>query len=68
MSRREREAGYILLDVLVALLIVIIGFAVFLGGISLAGSLTVRQARRVEGMIEQRNADARDQIIVFQKE
>lgn len=68
MSRRRGEAGYILLDVLVALFIVVIGFAVFLGGISLAGSLTVRQAQRVLGMIEQRNADARDQAVVFQKE
>lgn len=68
MNGRGRDGGYILLDVLVALLIVVIGFAVFLGGISLAGSLTVRQAQRVLGMIEQRNADARDQAVVFQKE
>jgi len=68
LSAREREAGYILLDVLAALLIVLIGFAVFLGGISLAASLSVRQAQKVQKMIEQRNVDAKDQTTLFQNE
>lgn len=68
MNRPEGDAGYVLLDVLVALLIVAIGFAAFLGGISLAGSLTVRQTQRVEKMIEQRNSDAKEQRVVFGRE
>ncbi|MGA2480874.1 MAG: hypothetical protein ABSG63_19180 [Spirochaetia bacterium] len=62
------EQGYILLDVLVALLVVTIGFGVFLGGMSLAGALSVRQKARVECLIGQRNADAAEQKILFQKE
>ena len=67
MRRREGDAGYVPLDLLVAFLIVVIGFAVLLGGISLAGALTVRQAERVQLMIEQRNADAKETGIVFQR-
>ena len=65
---RNRDAGFVLLDVLVALLIVAIGFAVFLGAIGLAGRAAARQAQRVETMIQQRNTNAKDQTVLFQKE
>jgi len=65
---RGAEEGYILLDVVVALFIVMIGFAVFLGGIGLAGSLCVRQNARVQSMIEQRNIHAKEHTVLFQKE
>jgi hypothetical protein len=52
----------------VALFIVMIGFAVFLSGISLAASLSVRQNARVQSMIEERNAHAKEQMVLFQKE
>jgi len=67
-GRRGADCGYILLDVVVALFIVMIGFAVFLSGISLAASLSVRQNARVQSMIEERNAHAKEQMVLFQKE
>jgi hypothetical protein len=65
---RGSEGGYILLDVVVALFIIMIGFAVFLGGIGLAGSLGARQNARVHSMIEQRNILAKEHTVLFQKE
>ena len=67
LSKRE-EGGYILLDVLVALFIVLVGFVVVLGGMSLTWSLAAKQNARVQSMIQQRNADAKDHPVVFQKE
>jgi hypothetical protein len=64
---RAAEAGYVLLDVLVALLIVLVGFAGVLGCMSATWSLAVKHNARVERMIEQRNADAKDHSVVFQK-
>lgn len=67
-GRRRAEQGSILLDVMVAVFIVMIGFAVFLGGISLAASLSARQNARVQSMIQQRNAHANEHTVLFQKE
>lgn len=67
LSKRE-EGGYILLDVLVALFIVLVGFVVVLGGMSLTWSLAAKQNARVQSMIQQRNTDAKDHPVVFQKE
>ena len=53
---------------MVAVFIVMIGFAVFLGGISLAASLSARQNARVQSMIQQRNAHANEHTVLFQKE
>lgn len=68
LNRSDRDAGFFLLDVLVALFIVLVGFSAFLTGISLAESLAIRQEARVQSMIVQRNADAADRALVFQKE
>ena len=68
LKPHQRDGGYVLLDVLAALLIAAIGFVVVLGAMSLAGSAAVRQAQRVEHMIEQRNANAKNQAVLFQKE
>ena len=67
-AKRGADQGYILLDVLVALVIVMIGFVVFTGGISLVALLSGRQNERVQGMIEQRNAHAKEHATLFQKE
>jgi Tfp pilus assembly protein PilV len=66
--KRRNQAGYILLDVLVAVFIVLVGFTVVLGGMSLTWSLAVKQNARVQSMIQQRNTDAKDHSVVFQKE
>ncbi len=65
---RSSEQGSILLDLVVALSIVMVGFATFLGGISLAASLSARQNARVQAMIELRNAHAKEHTVLFQKE
>lgn len=65
-KRRAREGGYILLDVLVALFIILVGFAVLVGSISLAASMTVKQNARVLALIAQRNTDAKERTILFQ--
>src|SRR5208337_1881236 len=44
----DPEAGSILLDVLVGVFIVMVGFPMILGGMSVAGSLAVTQNIRVE--------------------
>lgn len=64
----DPEAGSILLDVLVGVFIVMVGFPMILGGMSVAGSLAVTQNIRVESMIQQRNADAKNHQVLFQKE
>jgi hypothetical protein len=67
-ARARGEEGSILLDVLVALFIVMVGFAVFLGGMSVAASLSVRQDERVRAMIEQRSGNAKASVVLFQKQ
>ena len=64
----DKQAGFILLDVLVGVFIVMVGFTMILGGMSVAGSLAVKQNIRVESMIQQRNADAKNHQVLFQKE
>jgi type II secretory pathway pseudopilin PulG len=63
---RLSERGYILLDVLVGLSIIAIGFAVFLGSLSVAGSITSRQGAALESLIEERSTHARDREVLFQ--
>jgi type II secretory pathway pseudopilin PulG len=65
-DRDRRDAGFVLLDVLVTLLIVLIGFAVFLSSVSIAGKTAVARNQRVLSIVERRNADARDRVVVFQ--
>jgi hypothetical protein len=65
LSRRKGDRGYVLLDVLVALFIILLGFGVFLGGLSLAGRTTVRRDERVNRIIEQRNSHATDQAVLL---
>ena len=68
LSGPRKEAGYVLLDVLAALLIVLIGLSVFVGGISLAASFAARHAQKVQTLIEERNEDAEKRTDTFQKE
>ncbi len=64
----RRDSGYILLDVLVTLLIVLVGFTVFLSSTSIAARTTIRQSQKVYQIIERRNADAEARAVVFQAE
>jgi type II secretory pathway pseudopilin PulG len=63
---RRRERGFIFLDALVALIIVLIGFSALLSGISVAERLAVKQRERVTSLIERRNAHATGQTVLFQ--
>jgi hypothetical protein len=67
VSRQSGERGFILLDVLVTLFILMIGFAVFLGSVHLAGSIAVGLNDRVVGLLEQRSTDAKERVILFQQ-
>ena len=66
--RRRFEQGAIFLDVLVALFIVVVGFAAAIGGLGLAAGLSARHDARVQAMIEQRNARAEEHTVVFRQE
>jgi hypothetical protein len=68
LKSRRAETGFILLDVLVSLFIVLLGFGVVLGGMNLTMTLAAKQNVRVRNMIEQRNADAAGHKVVYQKE
>ncbi len=63
-----KEAGFILLDVLVGVVVATVGFATILGGMSVAVSQAAKQEARVESMIEQRSVDAKNHQVVFQKD
>ena len=65
MRRRGRDHGFILLDVLVALCIILVGFSVFLGATSLAGRTAVKRNERVLRIIEERNSRAVEQKVLF---
>ncbi len=67
-SAARGSGGYILLDVLVTLLIVLIGFAVFLSSVGIAGRTAVARTKKVLAIVERRNADALDRAVVFQAE
>ena len=58
LKRRRGERGYLLLDALIALSILVAGFGVGFGGLSLAGRMAAGQRDRVTRIIEERNADA----------
>jgi hypothetical protein len=65
---KDRERGYILLDVMIGLCIIAIGFGVFLGSLSISGSITSRQGAALAGLIEERSTHARERAVVFQSE
>jgi uncharacterized membrane protein len=52
--------GYILLDALAALAIVLVGMAILLSSLSAIGRIALRQSARTRALIEARNTDARD--------
>jgi len=58
VNRSER--GYVLLDAVAALAVVVTGLALVLGSVSAVGRVAIRQAERVHAIVEQRNEDARD--------
>jgi bifunctional N-acetylglucosamine-1-phosphate-uridyltransferase/glucosamine-1-phosphate-acetyltransferase GlmU-like protein len=58
MNRAAR--GYVLLDAVAALAVVVTGLALALGAVSAVGRIAIRQAERVHAIVEQRNADAKD--------
>jgi hypothetical protein len=58
VSPRRGEGGYILLDALIALFILVGGYTTCMGGIALAGRLAAREEARVIRTIEERNAKA----------
>jgi hypothetical protein len=68
LSRRKADRGYILLDVLVGLFIILLGFGVFLGGLSVSARTAARRDARVHAIIEQRNSHATDHTVLFQGE
>jgi hypothetical protein len=63
--KRRGDGGYILLDAVVALCIVLIGFSVFLGSIGLAGRAAARSLESTLGLIEQRNAHDRERTVSY---
>ncbi len=65
LKRGKADQGYILLDVLVGLFIILLGFGVFLGGLSLAGRTSLRRDQRLNAIIEQRNSHAADHAALF---
>jgi type II secretory pathway pseudopilin PulG len=66
LRRRRGTGGYILLDVLVAMAIAVVGLAVFLASLSGVVRTVSMQRHRILRVIEQRNADAKDQTLFFQ--
>ena len=52
--------GYMLLDAVAALAVVVTGLALVLGTVSAVGRVAIRQAERVHAIVEQRNADAKE--------
>jgi len=68
LRQRRGERGYILLDALIALSIVAVGFGAALGGISFAGRMAVGQQERVIRIIEERNAHAMAPAVFVREE
>jgi type II secretory pathway component PulJ len=66
LSRHRNERGYVMLDVLVAVTIALVGLAVFLTSLNGVMRIVAAQRQRVMHVIEQRNADAKDQALSFQ--
>jgi hypothetical protein len=62
---RRTERGYVLLDVLVAAFIALVGLAVILGSLGIAARSAASERARVLHLIEQRNANAQNQTIIF---
>ncbi len=64
---RDGEGGYILLDVIAGLCIIAIGFAVFLGSLSMAGNITSRQSAALDSLIQERSTHAQERNVFFSK-
>ena len=56
--KQRADAGFALLDALVALFILLAGLGIAVGGIRVAARMTARQEERVLQMIEERNEQA----------
>lgn len=63
--RGGKDGGYVLLDALAALCIVLIGFAVFLGGLALAGRTARRGLDSAQEAVERRNAHDRQRPAAY---
>lgn len=63
--RRGKDSGYVLLDALAALFIVLIGFSVFLGSLTLAGRTAARRMEETLALIEKRNVHDRERAVSF---
>lgn len=59
------DGGYVLLDALGALCIVLVGFSVFLGCIGLAGRTAARRQEEALALIERRNAYERERTVLY---
>lgn len=58
LRRRRGEEGFVLLDAMIALSILVTGLGVGFGGIALAGRMAAGRQERVIQIIQERNADA----------
>ncbi len=68
LIRRDRgENGFVLLDVLVTLTIIMIGFAVFISSLAMAARIAAKQSAGVAELIAQRSQHAKERTILFQK-
>ncbi len=65
---RRRQGGFLLLDTMISLFIVLIGFGVFLGSLGLSERLAARQNDRISGLVEHRSTYAKERTILFQGE
>lgn len=58
-SRRGKaDAGYVFLDVVVAMFVITLGLAAVLGGLATASRAVARQRGRIHALIDERNAAA----------
>lgn len=56
--RESRNDGYILIDVLITLLVISIGFGSLMFGMRVAGREAVRQHERIRTILSERNEQA----------
>jgi hypothetical protein len=63
--KQGKDGGYVLLDALAALCIVLIGFSVFLGSVGVAGRMAARHLEGTFGLIEKRNAHDQERTVSY---
>lgn len=68
LGHRTGERGYVLLDALIALVIVSVGFAACMGAIGAAGRMAARERGRVIRTIEERNVQAMEPALFARAE